>query len=1509
MRSLLVFRKSLLAVAVGLLPGLSIAQCPSLFDSNGDPSDAPTWISCSGGNFTLMVGSPTATGAYTIDWGDGSAPQSGAGLTPPQMVSHVYAAAVATYTVTFTEITSGCVITGTVTMEQSTSASIQIPVGGLTQVCAPQAVEFINSSTNTSPNTVFSWNFGDGTTWETYDHTNLGEVISHMYLPGTVGCETTVRLSAENQCNILQGGPSIATFNPIRIWDIDTASIAPSATLLCWPDNEVTYLNTTNRNCLAQGNIYQRYEYWNFGDYWGTGYDSIIDWTPWPPTFPHTIAYPAIGTYEVMMLDSNYCGIDTAFVTINIVPPPSVSLTANPTPVCAGDSVQFDQTTLGGANYFEWNFDDGNGFNWTSAGDQSHTFPNPGTYNVQYAASIQGATAGCADTATVAVTVLPSPTAQFTLDNAAACTSLTTTFTNTSINAVNFLWDFGDGATSTLAQPPTHTYTATGAYVISLTAYNNQGCSDTYSDTVHVYAVPEPAIHVLPVCEGMPAQFTDLTTTAPGNPVQQWAWDFGDGATDTVQGPEHLYAAGGTYTITLTTTTPYCSGTGTSVLTVEPKPVAGLSADPQSGCAPMEVTFTNTSTGAANHLWDFGDGGMSNDLDPIHTYVNPGTADSVYTVRLVASTVSGCSDTTTATITVAPTVLALFGHDAQPGCAPLAVHFTNNSVGATIFHWDLGDGTTSTDASPTHTYINQTGQLQVMNVTLTASNWAGCSSSVQQSIIVYPEPNFSFAAQPDSGCTPLQVTFPTVLGAVSHQWDFGDGSTGVGPTPQHTYINTTDSTVEFAVKLVATNAFGCTDSASVTIQVHPSPVAQFTVGASTGCHPLTTTLTDLSSGASSAHWSYGDGQTSDTLVGVHTYSWSNYSGPGARTYPVSLTVVSDHGCTSTTTSTVQVFPQVVAAFVADSAGCSPMNPHFVNLSTGASSYLWTFGDGGGSVSANPPHSYQQSGLSDTLFHPQLIATSSFGCTDTATAEVRVHPAPIAQFTANPGTACSPALLDFQDLTIGAVSMLWQYGDGTFEQTTPGNTSHGFTNAGTTPVQFPVRLTATSVHGCTDTTTVPVTIYPAVQAIFELPAEACSPATVQLTDESIGASQAIWDMGDGVTLVGTDVAHTYVNEGQTAITRTVTLTVTSAYGCVHAVQHDIVIHPMPSASFLATPFSQIFPDATVMINNTTANGQWDYAWSMGDGSSSTLEDPQPHTYATWGSYTIVLTVSTGSCTDTVSQQVVIDPPLPTASFIGSGEGCAPLTVAFTNTSLLAQGYQWQFGDGATSVAEHPVHAYHTPGTYTVTLTAFGMNGGTSTMVKVDSVVVRPSALAFFSLQPSEVVAPTQPLFTYNHSTNATSYVWDFGDGSFSNEVNPVHYYQQPGTFDVSLIANNMWNCPDTFNLPGAVTSIAGGEIVFPNAFTPGNMGPTDGVYDANSYDNDIFHPMSKGVEKYRLQVFNRWGELLFETEDIRQGWDGYYRGTLSKQDVYVWKAYVRFVTGEEKRLTGDLTLLR
>ncbi|HEY0977574.1 MAG TPA: PKD domain-containing protein [Flavobacteriales bacterium] len=1498
-----------LTQALLLLAGRLSAQCPQLYDHAGLPSAAPTWYSCSGTNFNLVIATPqTVVGPYTINWGDGSPVHNGVGLAPPQTVQHNYPLAVAEYTVTFSTPT-GCTVTGTVIMEQSTSASIQIPVGGLTQVCAPQSVDFINSSTNTSPNTTFIWDFGDDTALETYDHTNLGQTLTHLYEQGTVSCETIVRLTAYNECNTLQGGPSIATFNPIRVWDIDSANITPSATLLCWPDNEVTYTNTTDRNCLMQGNIYQRYEYWNFGDYWGLGHDSIIDWTPWPPTFPHTIAYPAIGTYEVMLQDSNYCGIDTTYITIQIVPPPQVTLSVDPDTVCAGEAVVFTPTMTGGANQHRWNFGQGAGWQVSGAGTQSRVYNTPGTYIVRYVASINGATPGCSDTASVTVTVLPSPTVDFTLDEDAACVSLTTDPTNNSVGGTVWTWDMGDGTTFNGFDPPPHTYTTIGDAIITLTVANPQGCTDHMWLPVHVYPIPVPDIGVQSVCLGEPASFTDLTVTPAGNPIQQWDWTFGDGGTANIQAPQHTYANAGNFNVQLTVTTPYCSGTSTEQITVEGLPTAGFTMDDDLGCSPFPVAFTNTSLGAVSYIWHFGDGATSNASDPTHTYLNFTGAAITDTVVLIASTAFGCTDTTEQLVTVHPPVNAAFTHDAVPGCAPLDVHFTNGSTGASSYLWNFGDGNTSTEAEPDHQYVNLSFVLQNYTVSLTATSPAGCSHTVQQTITVYPTPDFTFVAAPDSGCTPLNVTFPAVVGAVLYQWSFGDGSYGSGPSPLHTYVNNSDTVQDYPVTLIATNAFGCSDTTHGTVRVFPLPTAQIALDQVSGCHPLVANITNSSQGAVQYAWNYGDGNTSANADPVHSYTWYNYAGPAGVTFPIGMTATSQHGCTATATAQVQVFPQVQALFTLDTVGCSPFDANIVNSSTGAQSNLWIFGDGGGSTAVQPDHFFFNEGLDDVVFHPQLIVTSTFGCRDTLIRDIVVHPQPIAQFVPNPAIGCTPLAVELQDYTIGATGMAWDFGDGTGYNGAPGNVAHTFVNTTAGPIEVPVRLIATSPFGCLDTTIVAVDVYPPVVAAFDAPTEACSPFVLDLEATGAGGVQWLWDMGNGVMLVGEEVSYTYVNNGSTDLSYDIELVTTSAYGCSDTLVHTITVHPAPTAAFTATPFSQQYPNATVDLLNSTPTGPWSYAWNFGDGNTSADQNPIAHTYGTYGVYQIQLVVTAGVCADTVSQQVTIVPPMPVASFLGSGEGCVPLTVEFTNTSQYATSYIWNFGDGGTSSAEHPVHIYDTPGTYTVTLNAFGIGGTVSTAVKIDSVVVHPHANAYCVVQPNQVIAPAQPVFTFNLSGNADNYIWDFGDGTLSYETAPVHYYQQPGTYFVTLIANNIWNCPDTFAVVNGVVALAAGEIQFPNAFTPGNSGPTDGVYDPQSYDNDFFFPVYSGVESYKLQVFDRWGELLFETTDPKRGWDGYYRGKPAKQDVYVWKAYAKFTSGDEKRMSGDVTLLR
>jgi len=1324
-------------IAILLLTSVNnYAQC-DLYDGTGTPATTPVWLGCFGTDYNLNIQSPTTYGAWTVDWGDGSPIENGASLVPPAIVPHTYTATVDTFVVTFTETASGCIVQGVVVMEEPTTASIQIPFGGLTQACAPATLEYVNSSTNTSQTTVFTWDFGDGSAPLVLDYTSAGDTVQHTYLQGTVNCETFVTLNAENYCNTSQGGFSQATFNPIRIWDLDDANINASATVLCYPDTIVVFENNTTRNCLAQGNTFQRQEYWNFGDYWGLGYDSIVDWTPWPPTFPYTIGYPGIGTYDVMMIDSNFCGVDTAYTTVTITPPPVASFSLSKDTICVNGLITVTQTATGGANTYTWNFGDGSGWQVTGGGPQSYSYIAPGDYTIGFVAEIGGGS-GCSDTAYLPVHVLPIPSANFILNNNNGCDSITVAFTDASVDGITWAWDFGNGNNSILQSPPSQFYPSPGTYPVSLTVQALNGCIDTQINNVNVFQSPIVDFLPLSVCQNTLATFTDLSTSSPTDTIITWDWDFGNGNTSTLQNPTNIYTANGTFNVSLTVSTANCTNTDIIPVTVESVPAASFTQDLNSGCPLLDVSFTNTSTGAALYAWDFGDGNTSILQDATNSFNNLSGIDSNYNVMMIASTAFGCNDTAFSTVTVFYGVTSDFSHDGFPGCAPLDVNFTNTSTIGETYQWDFGDGNSATTYNTTNQYINNTLFIDVYTVELVVVSSNGCTDTSTQNITVYPIPNFGFTAVPDSGCSPLSVSFPSVVGAVAYQWDFGDGNNGTGPTPSHVYSNSTTNDVTYNVELIATSAFGCIDTANGTVKVFPNPTVNFTGDFNTGCHPLDETFTNTSTGCVAYNWDFGDGTNSTSTNASIPNTYYNF-GSTPLIYDVSLVGYTDKNCTDTNTFQVTVYPDIIADFTSDTAGCTPVIINFADQSTNAVQWNWDFGDGAIDVVPSPTHVYFNNSQSDTIFNVQLITTSIFGCTDTA-------------------------------------------------------------------------------------------------------------------------------------------------------------------------YQNILIYPTPNAQFTATPVNQTFPNTTINITNNSGTGGWSYDWDYGDGNTSVSQNPPAYSYSTWGTYDITLVVNSPFCSDTAIQPITIIPPLPQPDFSGSGSGCRPVTLQFTDNSTYVDSYFWEFGDGGTSNQQNPLYSYYVAGIFSVTLTVTGP-GGTQSVVHIDSVEVFEKASAFFQYTPTNVYVPNGAVQFFNLSNFADSYYWTFGDGETSTDEFPEHFYENEGTYDVMLIANNANNCPDTMIVVNAILAETGGEVNFPNAFTPNTNGPTDGTYDPNSYSNDIFFPLYEGVVEYKLMVFSRWGELIFETLDPKVGWNGYYRGELVQQDVYVWKAIVKFTNGDELTKVGEVHLIR
>lgn len=252
------------------------------------------------------------------------------------------------------------------------------------------------------------------------------------------------------------------------------------------------------------------------------------------------------------------------------------------------------------------------------------------------------------------------------------------------------------------------------------------------------------------------------------------------------------------------------------------------------------------------------------------------------------------------------------------------------------------------------------------------------------------------------------------------------------------------------------------------------------------------------------------------------------------------------------------------------------------------------------------------------------------------------------------------------------------------------------------------------------------------------------------------------------------------------------------------------------------------------------------------------------------------------------------------------GCVPLTVSFSSNSSGADKVEWSFGDGGYSDDTDIKYIYDLPGTYNVTLRVTDKSGAqASASLRID---VWPLPKASFEIPDTDVSLTDEDVFFSNLSSGATRYMWDFGDGRKSESFEPSHRYEKFGKYDVTLTAVSENGCVDSVKITDAFTD-TGLYLRFPNAFTPGTGGPTGGYYTLKSdLNNQVFHPVSSGVVAYELKIFSKQGLLVFETDDIMNGWDGYYKGQLCSPGVYVWKVRGTYRNGTQIVMTGDVTLL-
>jgi PKD repeat protein len=470
--------------------------------------------------------------------------------------------------------------------------------------------------------------------------------------------------------------------------------------------------------------------------------------------------------------------------------------------------------------------------------------------------------------------------------------------------------------------------------------------------------------------------------------------------------------------------------------------LAGFTGTPTNGVAPLTVAFTNSSSGATNYSWVFGDGNTSTNANPVNTYSNVGT----YTVTLTAAGPGGTNTfSRTNYIAVGVPLVAAFTGAPTSGVAPLTVNFTNSSSGATSYAWTFGDGNTSAAANPANTYSN----AGTYSVTLTATGVGGTNTLTRTNYIVVSAPVVAgFTGAPTSGIAPLTVAFTnTSSGASSYAWDFGDGNTSTNANPVNTYSNAgTYSVTLTASALGGTNALTQTNYIVVAAPV----LAAFTGAPTNGTAPLLVNFANLSSGATNYAWAFGDGNTSAAVNPANTYS-------NTGTYSVTLTAVGPGGTnTLTRTNYIVVTVPVVAGFTgAPTSGVAPLTVNFTNSSSGATNYAWTFGDGNTNSNANPANTYSNAGT----YSVTLTAVGPGGTNTLTRTNYIVVAAPVvAGFTGAPTNGVAPLIVNFTNSSSGATNYAWDFGDGnTSAATNPSNT---YSNAGV----YSVTLSATGPGG-------------------------------------------------------------------------------------------------------------------------------------------------------------------------------------------------------------------------------------------------------------------------------------------------------------------------------------------------------------------------------------------------------------------------------------------------------------
>ncbi len=1080
------------------------------------------------------------------------------------------------------------------------------------------------------------------------------------------------------------------------------------------------------------------------------------------------------GAFSVEITNTNGCKDTSYQVSVNVLTRPTASLNLPGNNfICFGDSTLLSSSGAGLS--YQW-YKSGNPL--TGATAQNYYATDSGTYLVR----VEDAN-GCADTSgTQFISLAPTPVATLVMStDSVLCAGNNALMHATKQSSWTYQWQLNNGNILS-ATDSFFTASASGSY--RFIVQNSFACKDT-SRQQSIVINPLPTAAITPNGDTTFCAGDSVRLDAQTGIGYTYSWFFGASTTGT--GSSTFYALdSGLYRLVVEDANGCLDTSSWQRVDVYTLPTAIINATgTTSFCEGDSVLLSTPTLPGGFYNWMF-------DGTPVLHFSNSlYAADSgIYTLEITDA--NGCKDTSAnQPVTVYPNPIANFSINDTGQCRNTQafefIDLSQLSSGTYTVFWELGDGGVTTTSQVNTVY----GQAGTYHVKLVATSAFGCADSISKAVAVHPKPNPAFFTNSFAQCfngNSFQFSNASTIsaGTLDYLWRFKDGDSSQQSSPSHSF-NTAGI---FDVELVGISNLGCRDSVSQTITVHPNPVAGFSINDTGQCFNdqafLLTDTSSISSGFYGRVWTLGDDSTSSAQSFIKTYLNNG-------TYQIKLKLTSLQGCVDSALQMVAVYPTPAVSYtVNDSIQCFNGNSFvFANtssISIGTLTNTWRFGDGISSAATNPSYSYS----TDGTYYAKLVVTSNFQCSDSLTRTMRVYASPEAKIGAMDSTACINAqnfnFIDSSTINTGSLTRTWTFGDG--------GTSNGNFNSYTysAPGIYPVQLVEVSNRGCRDTARLQITVHPKPIVNF-----VSNDSTQCRNDQNFvfnnlstiasGTQDSYWDFGDGTLSNLPSPSHVFPTDSF----YNVKLLMVSDQGCRDSMRRTVFVYPTPSTGIVINQNQQCLVGNTYYFDGQAAvksGAVTAYAWSLGSGLSSTLQDTLVR-YTSAGTRFIRFTAITNlGCRDTAYDTVTVHAN-PTADFgINNPQQCLSGNYfTYTNLSTVSTGgmaYLWDLGQGMYANAQDTQVSYTVHDSIRVKLFVTSDFGCQDTLSK--DIVIHAQPNAQFAVNDSDqCVNGNRFLFT-NQSSNAYKpifYQWTFGDGSQSQGLNPQKIYAAPGTYITKL----------------------------------------------------------------------------------------------------------------------------